>query len=97
MILLFQELRSRRDKVIEELKGLQESVADILELINNDEVMKKMTSMRDSRALNNYLTQELDVRNFDDKNWFFIQTYENNFVIFSNTKLHFSYFSSKLR
>lgn len=29
--------------------------------MNNEEVMKKMENMRDSKTLNNYLTQESDV------------------------------------
>lgn len=29
--------------------------------MNNEEVMKKMENMRDSKALSNYLTQESDV------------------------------------
>lgn len=44
-----------------ELSRLQENAKIILELINNDAVMKKMESMRDSKALIKFLAEESDV------------------------------------
>jgi len=56
-----QEIKSRRADVLQELGVLQNNVAVVLALMNNEEIMKKMENMRDSKALNNYLTQESDV------------------------------------
>jgi len=58
---MLQEIKSRRADVLQELGVLQNNVAVVLALMNNEEVMKKMENMRDSKALNNYLTQESDV------------------------------------
>lgn len=60
---LLQEIKARRADVLQELQLLQNNVSVVLALMNNEEVMKKMENMRDSKALNNYLTQESDVRN----------------------------------
>jgi len=60
-IAMLQEIKSRRADVLQELGVLQNNVAVVLALMNNEEVMKKMENMRDSKALNNYLTQESDV------------------------------------
>lgn len=56
-----QEIKARRADVLQELSILQNNVSVVLALMNNEEVMKKMENMRDSKALNNYLTQESDV------------------------------------
>lgn len=56
-----QELKARRADVLQELSILQNNVSVVVALMNNEEVMKKMENMRDSKALNNYLTQESDV------------------------------------
>ena len=58
---MLQEIKSRRADVLQELGVLQNNVSVVLALMNNEEVMKKMENMRDSKALNNYLTQESDV------------------------------------
>lgn len=58
---LLQEIKARRADVLQELSVLQNNVSVVLALMNNEEVMKKMENMRDSKALNNYLTQESDV------------------------------------
>lgn len=58
---LLQEIKARRADVLQELSILQNNVSVVLALMNNEEVMKKMENMRDSKALNNYLTQESDV------------------------------------
>lgn len=47
--------------MLQELGVLQNNVSVVLALMNNEEIMKKMENMRDSKALNNYLTQESDV------------------------------------
>lgn len=60
---LLQEIKARRADVLQELGVLQNNVAVVLALMNNEEIMKKMENMRDSKALNNYLTQESDVSN----------------------------------
>lgn len=60
-IAMLQEIKSRRADVLQELGVLQNNVSVVLALMNNEEVMKKMENMRDSKALNNYLTQESDV------------------------------------
>lgn len=56
-----QELKARRADVLQELSTLQNNVSVVVALMNNEEVMKKMENMRDSKTLNNYLTQESDV------------------------------------
>lgn len=56
-----QEIKARRADVLQELQSLQNNVSVVIALMNNEEVMKKMENMRDSKALNNYLTQESDV------------------------------------
>lgn len=59
--MLQQELKARRAGVLQELSILQNNVSVVVALMNNEEVMKKMENMRDSKALSNYLTQESDV------------------------------------
>lgn len=61
MIYLTQELKARRADVLQELSSLQNNVSVVVALMNNEEVMKKMENMRDSKTLNNYLTQESEV------------------------------------
>lgn len=56
-----QELKARRDEVVEELGRLQGKVSAVVALMNNEKAMKKMEEMRDSKALINYLTQEWEV------------------------------------
>lgn len=58
---MLQEIKARRADVLQELGVLQNNVSVVLALMNNEEIMKKMENMRDSKALNNYLTQESDV------------------------------------
>lgn len=54
-------MKAHRADVLQELGILQNNVSVVVALMNNEEVMKKMENMRDSKALNNYLTQESDV------------------------------------
>ncbi|XP_033232233.1 eukaryotic translation initiation factor 3 subunit E isoform X2 [Belonocnema kinseyi] len=56
------ELKSRRANVVQELQLLQNNCSVVLQLMNNEDIMKKMESMRDSKALNNFLTQEHNFR-----------------------------------
>lgn len=64
---LLQEIKARRADVLQELGVLQDTVAVVLSLMNNEEIMKKMENMRDSKTLNNYLTQESEVSRLDCK------------------------------
>jgi hypothetical protein len=48
--------------VVHQLKGFNEICDPILSLMTDDELMKKMETMRDSRTLMNFLQDELDVR-----------------------------------
>ncbi|KAF7992073.1 hypothetical protein HCN44_001398 [Aphidius gifuensis] len=57
-----EKLKARRDEVVEELGRLQEKVAPVVALMNNEKAMKKMEEMRDSKALINYLTQEWEFK-----------------------------------
>lgn len=73
--LQFQELKARRADVLQELGILQNNVSVVVQLMNNEEVMKKMENMRDSKALNNYLTQESEVNKIK-YNAIFLNKYE---------------------
>lgn len=57
-----EELKARRDEVVEELGRLQGKVSPVVALMNNEKAMKKMEEMRDSKALINYLTQEWEFK-----------------------------------
>lgn len=54
-------MTARRQEVLNELAVLKDKVAVINGLIDNEEVMKKMGTMRDPKALNKYLTEESGV------------------------------------
>lgn len=54
-------MRNRRQEILSELARLQENAKIVLDLINDDKVMKKMESMRDSKALIKFLAEEADV------------------------------------
>nr|QBH73832.1 eukaryotic translation initiation factor 3 subunit E [Carausius morosus] len=57
-----ESLKSRRVQVVSQLQALQGEVASILKFMSDDEVMKTMETMRDSKALINYLTKEYDFK-----------------------------------
>nr|QBH73835.1 eukaryotic translation initiation factor 3 subunit E [Encarsia formosa] len=57
-----EEMRNRRQEILSELARLQENAKVVLDLINDDKVMKKMESMRDSKALIKFLAEEADFR-----------------------------------
>jgi hypothetical protein len=62
LLLLFQDMKTRRLYVVQQLHELNDSCEPILTLMTDDELMKKMETMRDSRTLMNFLQDELKVR-----------------------------------
>lgn len=54
-------MRDKRSEILAQLARLQDNAKVILDLINEDQVMKKMESMRDSKALTKYLGEETEV------------------------------------
>jgi len=61
------ELKLRRHHVVTQLKELQEEVEPILQIMANDEVMKNMENMRDSKSLISFLQKnfEFNVESID--------------------------------
>jgi hypothetical protein len=55
-------MKTRRLHVVHQLQELNDSCGPILSLMRDDELMKKMETMRDSRTLMNFLQDELGVR-----------------------------------
>jgi hypothetical protein len=55
-------MKTRRLHVVQQLQELNDSCDPILSLMRDDELMKKMETMRDSRTLMNFLQDELGVR-----------------------------------
>ena len=53
-----QELKNRRPEVIAQLSDLQEESDPIIHIMTDEDVMKTMETLRDSKALLNYLTKE---------------------------------------
>ncbi|KAI4471784.1 eukaryotic translation initiation factor 3 subunit e [Holotrichia oblita] len=53
-----EELKERRVHVVTQLQELQHEVEPILQLMGDDEVMKNMENMRDSKTLINFLSKE---------------------------------------
>lgn len=58
-----EELKERRVHVVTQLQELQHEVEPILQLMGDDEVMKNMENMRDSKTLINFLSKEYAVCN----------------------------------
>lgn len=54
-------LKDRRQMVVDTLQGLQKVVDPILHILNDDEVMRNMETMRDSKTLINYLSKDYKV------------------------------------
>lgn len=54
-------MKARRANVVQELQLLQNNVSVVTQLMNDEDIMKTMEGMRDSKALNNFLTQEHNV------------------------------------
>jgi len=55
-------LKTRRSTVVSTLQELQGESAVIIKIMSTEEAMKQMDTMRDSKALINYLTTQYDVR-----------------------------------
>jgi len=59
-----QEVKNRRQEVVAELQELQNSVDEILQLMQDETVMKKMELMRDYKSLISYLQDKFNVSIF---------------------------------
>ncbi|KAL7301888.1 eukaryotic translation initiation factor 3 subunit E [Trichogramma pretiosum] len=57
-----EEMKARRQEILTELQRLQEKNKTVLQLINDEKLMKKMESMRDSKTLIKFLSEEADFR-----------------------------------
>lgn len=55
------DLKQRRVQVVNQLHALQQEVQPILDIMNDEEVMKNMENMRDSKTLINYLSKDSKV------------------------------------
>jgi translation initiation factor 3 subunit E len=55
-------MKTRRLNVVQQLQELNDSCEPILSLMTNDELMKKMETMRDSRTLMTFLQEDMGVR-----------------------------------
>lgn len=55
------DLKQRRSHVVSQLQELQQEVEPILTVITDEEVMKNMESMRDSKTLINFLSKDYKV------------------------------------
>lgn len=56
-----EDLKQRRFHVVAQLQELQQEVKPILEIMGDEEVMKNMENMRDSKTLINYLSKDYKV------------------------------------
>lgn len=59
-----EDLKQRRQHVVAQLQELQQEVEPILHIMGNEEVMKNMENMRDSKTLITYLEKEVKVGGF---------------------------------
>nr|CAD7453497.1 unnamed protein product [Timema tahoe] len=57
-----ETLKNRRVQVLSQLQELQNEVAPILKLLSDEVAMKTMETLRDSKALLNFLTKEHDFK-----------------------------------
>lgn len=57
-----EDLKQRRAHVVAQLQELQEEVEPILKIMRDDEVMKNMENMRDSKTLINFLSKDYKVK-----------------------------------
>lgn len=55
------DMKERRQHVVGQLQALQAQLEPILNMLVDDEVMKSMENMRDSKTLINYLSKEFQV------------------------------------
>jgi eIF3 subunit 6 N terminal domain len=58
---IIQDLKHRRAQVVAELTELQNEVELVYKLMQNEEVMQNMETIRDPKALLNHLTKEFEV------------------------------------
>lgn len=56
-----QDLKNRRAQVVNQLQELSKEVSLIVSLMNDEKIMKKIETMRDSKALLTFLHDEYDV------------------------------------
>jgi translation initiation factor 3 subunit E len=56
-----EDLKQRRVHVVAQLQELQQEVQPILKIMADDEVMKNMENMRDSKTLINFLSKDYKV------------------------------------
>lgn len=59
-----EDLKQRRQHVVAQLQELQQEVEPILHIMGNEEVMKNMENMRDSKTLITYLEKEVKVGDY---------------------------------
>lgn len=59
-----EDLKLKRAHVVSQLQELQEEVEPILKIMRDDEIMKNMENMRDSKTLINFLSKDYKVRFF---------------------------------
>lgn len=64
------DLKQRRQHVVAQLQGLQQEVQPILKIMADDEVMKNMENMRDSKTLINFLSKDYKVFACFSSFWF---------------------------
>lgn len=57
-------MKQRRVHVVAQLQELQQEVEPILQIMGNDEVMKNMENMRDSKTLINFLAKDYNVSTY---------------------------------
>lgn len=56
-----QDLKNKRAQVVNQLQELSKEVSLIVSLMNDEKIMKKIETMRDSKALLTFLHDEYDV------------------------------------
>lgn len=56
-----ESLKARRNNVVAALQELQSEASVIISIMSNDETMKQMETMRDSKTLISYLQSHFDV------------------------------------
>ncbi|XP_058803753.1 eukaryotic translation initiation factor 3 subunit E isoform X2 [Phymastichus coffea] len=57
-----EEMKNRRQEILQELSRLQQNAKVVLDFIGDENVMKKMESMRDSKALIKFLAEEVEFK-----------------------------------
>lgn len=60
-----ESLKARRTNVVTTLQELQSEASVIISIMSNDETMKQMETMRDSKTLISYLQSHFDVGIFN--------------------------------